>query len=158
MIIPPQTRTIHLKLNPSLCDVDLNQPIKYVVYKFKLNIPQMELKYINDFNTPSGILQGYQFRPLQNNQYYYSPLTNTNKYGIVCTNTVFPNLINEKECLNLIYSTYFNTDLYQSVNHYFKKPYTNFLPPPNKHVTKEILELYQNWEKDGHIKLIPENN
>jgi hypothetical protein len=170
LIIPPHTRTIFIQFeekrflhlpqhNKQIFKeelkkyknfykeiYELNRDKDGLYFKFKLNLPQLEIK--QEAYEINETTQNYAINPIEivNNKkiYYYSPLLNTDYNGTICMGKNYFHK-NIKTTANDFFNSYFNTSLAASARIYVND---------NSTVFQAILDFYQNWEETGYIELI----
>ena len=108
----------------------------YQHYKFKLNIPQMELICKYDYI--------WYYYPKDETTKYLSPFPNTDQQGCICLG--YKNTKTYQDALNAIYNTIFLYCPHKLLSAY--KYHT--LHDPNS-----FLDFYQNWQNTGKLELIP---
>jgi hypothetical protein len=147
MIIPPQTRTIYIKIDYIGYNISnecihkhnaktiVENGFHKAIFKFKLNIPKMCLTKTFD---------NVRFYPLdENDQPCFSPFLNTTIESFICVDNTIQD--SEQDVLNKIYNSYFNFDRYTSLYQYIE----------NLEKFEDILNFYQFWQDTGELKLIP---
>jgi hypothetical protein len=144
MIIKPCTRTIYVQCEHyqlEHCeDLGINivkRNIDFGLVKFKLNMPQFEMRKFRI----SVLNKGFYFLPYDGDQYYYSPLLSTYYNGKICLGDYCET---EEEAVRTVFNTSFNFDVRSSVAQY-----------SGTGMVFGILEHFKKWEESGSLSLIP---
>jgi len=159
-LIPPQTRTLffesyfsneHLNKwykynyqNDDFSKIKFNEIDELCRYKFRLNLPAMEVEECQEYENENGKKEWRLFAINDDNKKCYVPLPNIYTSGKVCID--FP--YNFKHFLEMFYSHSFNFSLTSNLYEYIDMPNDDVLRHSN------ILLFMQKWQDEGSVNLI----